>query len=319
MSRFSVRRALPWAALITVWFVWGSTYLGIRVAVETIPPLLMAGVRYIVAGTLLCAVILLWKRSLLRELHVPQWRSLSMTAFLLLLCGNGLLCYAETQLQSGTAALIVATVPIWMVVIAAFVSHTRVTVGAAAGLAVGTAGIVALTGIPGGGIPLVPTLLVLVGSLGWATGSVYARRHAELRKNALIPALEMFVGGIMLVVAGLLTGEGRHVDPATISKASILGWLWLVGPGAIVGYTAYGYAVRKLPTHTVATYAYVNPVVAVALGAWVLHEPLTLNVLVGGVAIVLSVIAILKSPPVQRRDVVVASRESTRDGVANAS
>jgi drug/metabolite transporter (DMT)-like permease len=296
MQRSSLPNALPWVALITVWILWGSTYLGIRVAVETIPPFLMAGVRYIIAGSLLTGAMLLWKRDLLAQLRAPQWLSLAMTAFLLLGIGNGFLCYAEMTLHTGVAAIVVATVPIWMVIIAAVVSRSRITLGSGIGLALGTIGIAALAGVPGGGVPLVPTLLTLIGSFSWALGSVYARRHAELRTNPIIPALEMFAGGIILVIMGLVTGEAAHFDLHAVTPASIGGFLWLVGPGAIVGYTAYNYAVRKLPTHIVATYAYVNPIVAVTLGAWLLREPITLNVVLGGAAIVLAVVAILKSP-----------------------
>jgi drug/metabolite transporter (DMT)-like permease len=296
MRRSSLLHALPWVALITVWILWGSTYLGIRVAVETIPPFLMAGVRYLIAGSLLTGAMLLWKRDLLSQLRAPQWLSLAMTAFLLLGIGNGLLCYSEMTVHSGVAAIVVATVPIWMVVIAAVLSRSGITLGAGIGLALGTIGIATLAGVPGGGVPLVPTLLMLFGSFSWALGSVYARRHAELRANPIIPALEMFVGGIILVVMGLVTGEAAHLDLHAVTAASIGGFLWLVGPGALVGYTAYNYAVRKLPTHIVATYGYVNPVVAVSLGAWLLHEPLTLNVILGGAAIVLAVVAILSSP-----------------------
>lgn len=296
MRRLSVSSALPWVALITVWILWGSTYLGIRVAVETIPPFLMAGVRYIIAGSILTGGMLLWKRDLLSQLRAPQWRSLTMTAFLLLGIGNGFLCYAEMTVQSGVAAIVVATVPIWMVIIAAVVSRSGITIGSAVGLALGTVGIAALAGVPGGGVPLVPTVMMLVGSFSWALGSVYARRHAELRTNPLIPALEMFTGGIILTIMGLLTGEFAKLNVHAITGASIGGFLWLIGPGALVGYTAYNYAVRKLPTHIVATYGYVNPVVAVALGAWLLREPITLNVMLGGGAIVLAVVAILTSP-----------------------
>ena len=295
MQRLSLNRTLPWLALVTVYFLWGSTYLGIRVAVQTIPPFLMAGTRYVVAGAILTGIMLLWKRDLLAQLRWPQWRSLTLTAFLLLGVGNGLLCFSELTVPSGVAAIVVATVPIWMVVIAALASRTRVPAGGIIGLVLGSLGIVALAGVPGSGIPLVPTLLVLIGSFSWALGSVYARRHAELRANPIIPALEMFVGGIILCIIGLATGEGPRFNVAEISQESIYGWLWLVTGGALIGYTAYQYAVRKLPTSIVATYGYVNTIVAVALGALFLHEPITLNIILGGAAIVLAVIAILRS------------------------
>lgn len=318
MHRLSLNRALPWIALFTVWILWGSTYLGIRVAVQTIPPFLMAGIRYMIAGAILAGIMLIWKRDLLSQLRAPQWRSLAMTAFLLLGVGNGLLCYAEMTVQSGIAAIVVATVPIWMVVVAAFASRTRVTLGAGIGLVLGMIGIIALAGLPGAGVPLVPTILVLIGSFSWAVGSVYARRHAELRTNPIIPALEMFTGGIILCIIGLGTGEGPQFHLAAISHESVLGFLWLVGPGALIGYTAYAYAVRKLPTHIVATYGYVNPIVAVALGAWLLHESVTLNVILGGASIVLAVVAILKSTPPKKTEEPIFLDSDQRE-VAKAS
>lgn len=301
MNRPTLTRALPWVALLAVWFLWGSTYLGIRVAVETIPPFLMAGVRYLIAGGVLAAVLSLWHRQAWRELRRAQWRSLTVTALLLLVGGNGVLCLAELQLPSGVAALVVATTPIWMVVVSAALARTRVTAAAWIGLALGTAGILALTMLrPGSGasisgLPLVPTLLVLGASFSWALGSVLARRDAAIRANPLIPALEMLVGGAMQLLVGIVLGEARGFDFAHVSSASLYGFWWLVGPGAIVGYSAYMYAVRTLPTNIVATYAYVNPIVAVALAAWLLHEPVTLNVIAGGALIVFAVVAIVRS------------------------
>ncbi|MGZ6234714.1 MAG: EamA family transporter [Vulcanimicrobiaceae bacterium] len=288
-------RALPWVALFTVWIVWGSTYLGIRFAVETMPPLLMAGVRYTIAGLLLCGAMLLWNRSLRIAFTPSQWRSLALTAFLLLVCGNGALCFAELHLASGVAALIVATVPIWMLLIDAALERRAPPPLAILGLVLGTLGIVALVGLRFGSIPIVPALIVLFGSFTWAAGSVYARRDANGHSNALYPALEMLMGGVMLIIVAALSGEAAHVHLSDISRQSIIGFLWLVGPGAIVGYTAFGYAVRTLPTQVAATYAYVNPVVAVMLGVLLAGEAITANVIVGGAAVVLSVVAILLS------------------------
>ena len=291
----ALARAMPWIALVTVWILWGSTYLGIRVAVSTIPPFLMAGVRYMIAGLILAGAILLWKRSLLSQVTAKQWKALAITAFLLLVCGNGLLCFAETRLESGVAALIAATVPIWMLVIDSALDRKPLKWLAVLGLVLGTGGIFALVGLHFGSIPVGPSLLVLLGALAWATGSVYARREEDNHGNPLLPALEMFLGGVMLTIVAIVSGEASHVSLGAISKQSIFGFLWLVGPGAIVGYSAYGYAVRTLPTQVTATYAYVNPVVAVMLGALLVGEQITANVIVGGTAVVLSVIAILAS------------------------
>ena len=296
MNRSNLTRALPWIALITVWILWGSTYLGIRVAVQTIPPFLMAGTRYMIAGAILALGMLIWDRTLLSQMKWPQWRSLLTTAALLLLGGNGILCWAEQVLPSGIAALIVATVPIAMVIVNAVLTRVAIPLAAIVGLVLGSLGIVALVGIHAGSIPLVPAVMTLVASISWATGSVLGRLNAADRRNPLLPALEMFAGGAMLCIAGASLGEVPQVHLAAITTASWLGWLWLIVGGAIVGYTAYVYAVRKLPTNVVATYAYVNPIVAVALGSLVLGEPITVNVIVGGAIIVLGVLAILRAP-----------------------
>lgn len=295
MSKPAFTRALPWIALVTVYVIWGSTYLGIRVAVETIPPFLMAGTRYIIAGTVLAIGMLIWNRTLLTQLKWPQWRSLLTTAALLLLGGNGILCYAEQVLPSGIAALIVATVPIAMVLVNAMLTRVSIPSGAIVGLALGTLGIVALVGLHAGSIPLIPAILTVIASFSWATGSVLGKINATDRKNPILPAIEMLTGGIMLCIAGLAMGEAGQVHFAAITAASWWGWAWLIVGGAIVGYTAYVYVVRKLPTNVVATYAYVNPIVAVALGAAFLGEPITVNVIVGGAIIVLGVLAILRA------------------------
>ncbi len=295
-SRFGWSRALPWIALVAVWFLWGSTYIAIRAAVETIPPLLMAGVRYVIAGGSLTLVLALWNRSWLRAITREQWIGLAVAAFALLVVGNGLLCIEEQYVPAGPAALVVATTPIWMMVIDAILDRRSIPKLALVGLALGSLGIVALVGIPGGGIAPFAALAILAGAASWAAGSVFMRRNAGSHGNPLVPALEMLAGGVMLLIAALLTGETAHVHLAAIASRSIAGFWWLVGPGAIVGYSAYGYAVRTLPTPVVATYAYVNPIVAVVLGALVLSEPLTPNVLIGGATIVLAVIAILRAP-----------------------
>jgi drug/metabolite transporter (DMT)-like permease len=311
MSQRLSPRIISWIALVGVWFLWGSTYIGIRAAVATIPPFLMAGVRYVIAGAILAAAIGVWNRSAWSELRAPQWRSLLVTAASLIVVGNGLLCYAETRVPAGVAALVVATVPVWMVVVNAIATRTRVAVAAWVGLALGMTGIVLLVGLPGGHIPVAQTLLIVVGACSWAIGSVYGRLNASIRKNPLIPALEMLSAGVMLCMVAGATGEFAQVNLHAISASSQLGFWWLVGPGAIVGYTAYGYAVRTLPTHIVATYAYVNPIVAVALGALLLNEPLTPGVLGGGAVIVLAVVAILRSGTQKRGESASFTRQTT--------
>jgi drug/metabolite transporter (DMT)-like permease len=151
----------------------------------------------------------------------------------------------------------------------------------------------ALVGMPSAHVPLIPALAVIAGSMSWALGSVLARRMHADNTNPLVPALEMIAGGALLCVAGAASGEFHALHLGSITASSAAGYVWLVLMGSMVAYTAYGYAVRTLPTNVVSTYAYVNPIVAVTLGAIILHEAITLNVLLGGATIVIAVVLIL--------------------------
>jgi drug/metabolite transporter (DMT)-like permease len=292
---------LPWLALITVWIFWGSTYLGIRLAVDTIPPLLMAGFRYLAAGAVMFAIVgprhaRGAQRPTVRHLH-----STLIIAALLLVGGNGLLSIGETSVDSGLAALIVATVPVWMVLINAVVTRTRITAPMMLALALGTVGVGVLVGGPGARVDIGGAVVVLIGSLCWATGSVYAR-HAPLPSHPLVVAsLEMIAGGLLLIIAAGVTGEFGRLNLAAVSARSIAGFLWLVVAGSMVAFTAYGYAIANLPNDTVATYAYVNPVVAVILGALLGQEALSPNLLLGGAVIVSAVVLIVGGKAMLRR------------------
>jgi drug/metabolite transporter (DMT)-like permease len=271
--------------------LWGSTYLAIRVAVETIPPYLMVGTRYLIAGALLAA--LQWTFAKTKP-TMPTGRELlriAITAVLLLAVGNGLLCYSETRVPSGIAALLVTSVPIWMLILESLRVRKMMSWASMAGLVIGTAGVAFLVGETTGGANVLFAVLILIGSVAWAFGSIYARVGKV--HHPLTAPLEMLVGGGVCVVVGFALGEGSHVSLASISPQSLYGMLWLITGGAMAGYTAYMYVVRTLPAATVATYGFVNPVVAVILGALVLHEPLTWNVAIGGGAVVIAVVVIL--------------------------
>lgn len=285
---------LSWVALATVWVVWGSTYLGIRAAVATIPPLTMAGFRFLAAGALLFAIVGPRHASGEQRPTWPHIRSAMVIGALLLVGGNGLLSVGEKHLASGMAALIVATVPIWMVVINATVTRTRITKATMIALALGTVGVAFLMGGPGGRpVDVGSAAVVLVASVFWASGSIYARR-APLPSHALVvTSLEMLAGGLLLLIAGTVTGELNGFDLRAISVRSLVGLLWLILLGSMVAFSAYVYANKTLPNDTVATYAYVNPVVAVALGALIDQEPISANLMVGGAIIVSSVVIII--------------------------
>lgn len=281
---------MPWAALVTVYLVWGSTYLGIRVAVGTIPPYVMTGFRYIVAGGLLFALQWIFTKA---KPELPDRRELLqivIVAALLLCIGNGLLCLAETRVESGTSALLLASTPIFMVVLDALRSRKLPPAMAICGIVLGTVGIAALVGKGAGNVDPWTAGMILLGAFSWALGSVYARGR---KFGPYTASLEMIAGGILCSIVAIAIGELGHFHVHSVTRDSLWGLLWLITGGAMLGYSAFAYAVRRLPTATVATYGYVNPVVAVILGAVILHEPLTWNVLGGGAAVIVSVVLIL--------------------------
>jgi drug/metabolite transporter (DMT)-like permease len=291
---------LPWLALITVWVLWGSTYLGIAVAVETIPPLLMAGLRFLTAGAVMFAVVGPRHARGAQRPTGRQLRSTLIIAVLLLVCGNGLLSIGETSIDSGLAALIVATVPVWMILINAAVTRTRITATMMLALALGTVGVGVLVGGPGARVDIGGAVVVLIASLCWAAGSVYSRGAALPSHPLVVASLQMIVGGLVLIIVAAVAGEFGRLDLAAVSARSITGFLWLVVAGSMIAFTAYGYVNTTLPNDTVATYAYVNPVVAVVLGALLGQEPLSPNLLLGGAVIVSAVVLIVAGKAVAR-------------------
>ncbi|MGW7327866.1 EamA family transporter [Streptomyces sp. NPDC054840] len=278
-----------WAALALVYVVWGSTYLGIRIVVETMPPFLSAGARFITAGLLLAAVVA-WRYgpAALRATRA-QLGSAALVGLLLVLGGNGLVVLAETSVPSGLAALLVAAVPMWVVVLRASTGD-RPPPRTLAGVLVGLAGLAVLTS-PGlsGAVRLSGVLMVVAASVLWSLGSFSAPR-LKLPANPFTgSAYQMFAGGVAAVVVGLLRGEHRGLDPAAFSTASWLALAYLTVVGSLVGFTAYVWLLQAAPLSLVSTYAYVNPVVAVALGTLILDEALTWPIMVGGAIVVVAV------------------------------
>lgn len=299
--------SLVLAAFAAVYLLWGSTYLAIRVAIDTLPPLLMAGARFLLAGTILYAVMRL------RGVPAPtrrQWRSTAIVGTLMLMCGNGGVVMAERTVPTGVAALLVAMVAFWMVLLEWMrPGGARPTLRVVAGLLIGFAGIVILVGPAGivGGERVDPwgALLLMIGSAAWAAGSIYARA-AELPRSALLAtAMEMLAGGAALTIAGSLRGELASANPAAFTTESVLALLYLVVFGSLVGFSAYVWLLQVSTAARVSTYAYVNPVVAVLLGWWLLDEPLTSRVLAAAVVIILAVAVITtgkRAEPVAAKD-----------------
>lgn len=279
-----------WAALITVYILWGSTYFGIRIAVQTMPPLLFAGVRFIIAGALLCA----WRLPIaVREGKLPtldHWRRTLVIGAALLLGGNGGVAIAETTVPSGLTALMVSVVPLWMALIDWLFYGRKMSAKVLAGLVVGFGGVALLIGSPAQGpVSMVGAIVLVVASLSWAAGSLYSRGAKLPDDSLLTTGMEMLAGGVCLVAAAFFAGEFARLDVAAISPASWIAFVYLIFFGGIVGFSAYLWVIRNAPTALVSTYAYVNPVVAVFLGWAFLHEDLTLRAAAAGAIIVASV------------------------------
>ena len=275
------------AALAAVYVIWGSTYLAIAIAIETMPPFWMAGVRFVVAGALLYGLARLTGAARPVRVH---WRSATLIGALLLLGGNGGVVWAEQRVDSGLAALLVSTVPLWMVLLQ-WLRGVRPSGGVLAGVAVGFAGLVMLVrpGNGHGGIDPLGVVVLMVGCLSWAWGSLHSRRVSLPASPLMATALEMITGGALLLVAGAMTGEPARLDLAAVSMRSALALGYLVLIGALVGFTAYIWLLRVASPTVVSTYAYVNPIVAVFLGWLIRGEPLTGSTLAAAAVIVTGV------------------------------
>ncbi|MEW1698651.1 EamA family transporter [Streptomyces sp. NPDC091278] len=275
-----------WVALGIVYVVWGSTYLGIRIVVETMPPFLSAGTRFVTAGLLLAGIIA-WRRGP-EALKVTRRElgSAVLVGLLLILGGNGLVVLAETSIPSGLAALLISVVPAWVVLLKA-TSGQRPTAGGLAGVLLGLAGLAVLT-LPGlsGEVKTSGVLLVVMATLLWSVGSFSSARLPMPKDPFTASAYEMIAGGLGGLLVGLVRGEQRGLDLAAISGRSWVALAGLVVFGSLIAFTAYAWLLRAAPLSLVATYAYVNPVVAVALGALVLNEALTWSIVLGGAIVV---------------------------------
>ena len=299
-----VRRAslVAWICLLIVYLVWGSTYLAIRVGVETIPPLLMAAARNLVAGVIMFPLALRHWRSAPLGRHWPsrrEWLGCA-TVGILLLVANGVVGVGEKTVPSGLAALLVATVPLWLLGIDAGLNHARMGLAQLGGLLLGLAGVALLSGLGRGshGTSVVGVLIILGAAAAWALGTIMARRVTIPSSLALASGMELLAGGAALLVLSAATGEFSLLHLGAVSTRSWLALGYLIVFGSIVAFSAYGIAVRTLPTATVATYAYVNPVIAVLLGALILNERLTPATIAGGVLIVGAVVLVVRrSPP----------------------
>jgi drug/metabolite transporter (DMT)-like permease len=283
------------AALATIYVVWGSTYLAIRVMVETMPPLLSAGVRFAVAGAAFLAFLRLRGGAERVRATRRQLAGAALIGTLLCFGGNGLVTVAERDVPSALAALIIGAVPLWVIVMRS--AHgDRVPGGTLVGVLAGFAGLAVLL-LPGersGDAPLGWSLVVVAASISWAAGSFYSKR-TPLPEDALVSTgWQMLLGGAGMLLVGALAGELGDVNPEAFSTDSLLAFLYLIVFGSWLAFTAYVWLLKHAPISTVATYAYVNPVIAILLGWAILDEEITATMLTGAAAIVLSVAVVVR-------------------------
>ena len=297
----SLFRGRTLAALLAVYLVWGSTYLAIRFAIVSLPTFSMAGARYLIAGALLYG----WGR--LRGGKRPPARTLlpiAVIGALLLVGGNGLVVWAEHRIPSGIAALLIATEPFWVALLVPFFSTSRRPgLRTFAGIAIGLAGVFVLVGggSSGGfgasGIDVGGALAVVLASFFWALGSLYSTRAKLPESPWIATGSQMLAGGGLLALLGGASGEWTAFEPAKVTAPALWAFAYLVVFGSIVAFTAYAYLLRNARPTVVSTYAFVNPIVAVLLGWWIVDEPVSSRVVVAGALILAALVAIVYDEP----------------------
>lgn len=278
-------------ALAAVYVIWGSTYLAIAVAIETLPPFWMAGIRFVIAGAILYGWAL-WRG--VEQPSLAHWRSAALIGGLLLLGGNGGVVWAEQHVSSGVAAILVSMVPLWMVLFRWWQpGGERPTGQVWAGLGLGFLGLMLLVrpweASGGGSLNLLGVGALVLGCISWAWGSIHSRRVPLPASPVMATGLEMLCGGAMLLLVGAFAGEPAQIDLAAVSGRSVFALIYLITFGALVGFTAYIWLLRVANPVLVSTYAYVNPIVAVFLGWLILSEPVTAKTLIAAAVIVAGV------------------------------
>ena len=305
-------RSAIWAGMLVLYLVWGSTYLGIAIAVTTFPPFVMASIRFLLAG----AILFGWSLARARGDFIwptrREWRDSAIVGALLLGGGMGLVAWGEQTIPSGIAALMIATMPVWVAVLGGIFLGELLPRLAVAGIVVGFVGVAILVGPSafGGSGAMDPAGLaaIILSPMAWATGSLFASHRARLPGRPLVStAAQMLTGGLVLVVMGLVAGEWQTFDPAAVSMDSFLAFVYLTVVGSLVAYTTYSWLLGVAPLPLVSTYAYVNPVIAVILGWVLLQEPIDGRTIVAGAVIVAAVALIVTARgrmprPVSRPD-----------------
>ena len=292
-------------AFAAVYIIWGSTYLGIKYAIQTIPPLLMSGVRYFIAGLIVYLIAMSTGAPAPKKIH---WRNTFIIGALLVLMGNGGVALAESLIPSGIASLIVCSVPIWFALFGwLFFNKGKPGGLTIAGIILGFIGIVILVGPKnifhvGQGINLSGVIIILVGSMGWSIGSLFVSK-AKLPENHITTiGMQMLCGGLLLTIAGFMKGEYQMVHFDTISTRSLFAMGYLITFGSIIAFSAYSWLLRVVSPSLVSTYAYVNPVIAIFLGWLFLSENIDKYTIAGSVFIVFALILITTQKPLAREE-----------------
>jgi len=292
---------MVWIALAIVYVVWGSTYFAIAVVVQTMPPLLTAALRHLLAGIAMAAWVFARDRDAFRVTRAQFWNA-ALIGTLLLGGGNGLVMLGERTVPSGLAALIIASVPLWIVVMR-LIKGDRIGADVIGGVGLGLVGVAVLV-VPGGldgTTEIVGLLMILGATLSWAFGTFLSPRLPLPRNVFASTAIQMLSAGIACAVAGVAIGEPQHVDPSRFSLGSLLGLAYLVIVASLMAYSAYTWLLQNAPVSLVSTYAYVNPVIAVFLGTVFLAEPLASTTLAGAALIVAAVAFIVTRTGAARR------------------
>jgi drug/metabolite transporter (DMT)-like permease len=296
-SLVTADRGRVWLGLATLYGVWGSTYLAIAVAIQSLPPFLMAATRFALAGVILLGWMTLRHR---REIGRPsrtELRDSAIVGALLLGGGMGLVAWGEQSVPSGITAVVVALMPVWVAVFGRWAFGERLPRVAILGVALGFSGVALLAGPTAVGAPgaldAAGLLAIIVSPIAWSIGSLYASHRARLPEQPLVATgLQRVLGSVVLLTFALATGEPARFDPSAVQLPSVGAFLYLTVVGSFVAFTTYGWMLRVAPLQLVATYAYVNPVIAVILGAIILGEPIEPRTIVAG-AIIVSAVALI--------------------------
>ena len=286
-------RAAVWLAILILYVVWGSTYLGIRIAIETIPPFLMASTRFLIAGLIMIGAVAIVRRGALVRPSLVELRDSFIVGAMLMGGGMGAVAWGEQTVPSGITALLIAMMPVWIAVFGRVFLGERLPRAATVGIATGMLGVVILVG-PSVAIDrsLDPAGIValIISPISWAAGSLFSANRARLPKDPfLTTGMQMFAGSTVLAAASLLSGELRSFRVETVTTDSLIAVVYLTAVGSLLAFTSYAWVLRHAPLPLIATYAFVNPIVAVFLGWLILQEQVTPRQLIAGAVIVVGV------------------------------